>query len=77
MTNNKHMISFCKLFIYAWGSLLVGKFGVEIVVGELRVKVGILEIGFILLLVLKCPSIYYNQNGFYGQKNNKKCYNTF
>jgi hypothetical protein len=41
---------------------------VEIVVGELGVEVGILEIGFMLLLVLKCPPICYNQNGFHGQK---------
>jgi hypothetical protein len=45
---------------------------VEIVVGELGVKVGILEIGFIFLLVLKCPSIYSNQNGFYGPKKKLK-----
>jgi hypothetical protein len=44
---------------------------VEIVVGELGVKVRILEIGFMLLLVLKCPCIYYNQNGFHGQSKKK------
>ncbi len=44
----------------------------EIVVGELGVKVGILEIGFMLLLVLKCHSIYYSQNGFHGQKKQLK-----
>ncbi len=40
----------------------------EIVVGELGVEVGILKIGFMLLLLLKCHSIYYNQNGFHGGK---------
>jgi hypothetical protein len=46
--------------------------GWKIVVGELGVEVGILEIGLILLLVLKCPSIYYNQNGFHGPKKKYK-----
>jgi hypothetical protein len=50
---------------------------VEIVGGELGVEVGILEIGFMLLLVLKCPSIYSNQNGFHGENKIKKCHNTF
>ncbi len=40
----------------------------EIVVGE----VGILEIGSMLLLLLKCHSIYYNQNGFHGKINKNK-----
>jgi hypothetical protein len=48
------------------------KLGVEIVVGELGVEVGILEIGFMLLLLLKCHSIYYNQNGFHGKINKNK-----
>jgi hypothetical protein len=45
---------------------------VEIVVGELGVEVGTLEIGSVLLLLLKCHSIYYNQNGFHGKKKKKK-----
>jgi hypothetical protein len=45
---------------------------VEIVVGELGVEVGILEIGSMLLLLLKCHSIYYNQNGFHGKINKNK-----